>query len=58
MMGLFLRMSRWARNPPSLKMALVILAVVLLALVPVVIQHVWGWPDWLRVNRMPRRPGF
>lgn len=58
MMGLLLRMSRWARNPPSLKMALVILVVVLLALVPVAVEHIWGWPDWLRVNRVPRRTGF
>ncbi len=56
-MGWFLRMSRWARNPPSPKMAMVILVVVLLSLSLVAVEHVWGWPDWLTVNRVPRRVG-
>lgn len=57
-MGWFLRMSRWARHPPSAKMALVIAAIVLVALSLVAVEHIWGWPDWLTVNRVRRGPGF
>ncbi|QYZ71269.1 hypothetical protein [Neotabrizicola shimadae] len=54
-MGWLLRMSQWARNPPSARMATVILVVVLLCLSLVAVEHIWGWPDWLTVNRVPRR---
>lgn len=57
-MGWLLRMSRWARKPPSLRQALVIAAIVLVGLGLAGIEWIWGWPDWLTVNRVPRRPGF
>jgi len=36
-------------------MATVILVIVLLCLSLVAVEHIWGWPDWLTVNRVPRR---
>lgn len=57
-MGWLLRMSRWARKPPSLRQARVIAAIVLVGLGLAGIEWIWGWPDWLTVNRVPRRPGF
>ena len=57
-MDWFLRMSQWARNPPSLRQALMIAAIVLVGLGLAGIEWIWGWPDWLTVNRVPRRPGF
>jgi len=50
-----MRASRWARNPPSMgrvKLVLLVLAAVALLYG---IEQIWGWPDWLTVNRAPRR---
>lgn len=52
MLGLqwFLRMSRWARNPPSWKRVVFVLSIIAACLVLAGFEFVWGWPDWLRVN--------
>lgn len=52
-----LRMVKWARRPPSARQVKVVLAVVALCLVLYAIERFIGWPDWARVNRMPRRWG-
>lgn len=57
MFGLF-RMVRWARRPPSRRQALLIAGVVLACLAIAIAERIWGWPDWLTVNRVPRGPGF
>lgn len=53
----FLRMSRWARYPPSPGWVALVLGVVALCLVLAGIEHLWGWPVWLAANRPLRVPG-
>ena len=49
-----MRASRWARNPPGPRMVKRVLAVILIGLVLVGLEH-WGlWPDWARLERPPR----
>jgi hypothetical protein len=48
----FLRMARWARNPPSEGRVKLVLGVVALCVALVVIEKFVGWPDWLTVNRI------
>jgi len=50
----FLRMSRWARNPPSAKRVKLVLLVLAICLVLFGIERVFGWPAWLTVNTSPR----
>lgn len=50
-----LRASRWARNPPAMGRVKLVLAVVALCAVLFVIERYVGWPDWLSVDRPPRR---
>jgi len=49
-----LRMSRWARNPPSAKRVVFVLAVVAFCLALFAIEKFIGWPDWLTPERLPR----
>lgn len=51
---LLLRLALWWRNPPSPGRAKLILAVLALCLLVVLLEHVFGLPDWMRVNG--RRP--
>jgi hypothetical protein len=44
-MGPFLRAALWARHPLSWRRVKFGL-----------IEHIWGWPDWLRVNGRMRLP--
>lgn len=48
--GFLIRMSRWARNPPSARKALIIAAVVGVALAAAVVEWTVGWPDALTVE--------
>lgn len=48
-------LSRLVRRPPSRGRALVMLVALGLALALVGIEHFWGWPDWLRTERVPLR---
>ncbi|MGI3167612.1 hypothetical protein ACRARG_00560 [Pseudooceanicola sp. C21-150M6] len=54
----FLRMSRWARNPPSAARVKLVLAVIALCLAIVGLEKLVGFPDWLTPNdlRGPARP--
>lgn len=47
----FVRMARWARHPPSALQVKILLGVLAVALTLVAIEHFWGWPDWLTVNK-------
>jgi len=49
-----LRLTRWARNPPSPHRAMVIFAIIALCLMLYGIESVFGWPDWLTPERLPR----
>ncbi len=48
----FIRMSRWARRPPSRRMVITVLTVLALAAVIVGVERTIGWPAW-----MERAPG-
>tara|TARA_R110002049_G_scaffold23545_10_gene83727 strand:+ start:117384 stop:117557 length:174 start_codon:yes stop_codon:yes gene_type:complete len=50
-----LRMSRWARNPPSLKRVLLVFGVIALALIIGGIEWMGWWPDWATAERIPRK---
>ncbi|WP_283178079.1 hypothetical protein [Gemmobacter sp. 24YEA27] len=47
-----LRAKRWAQNPPPMKRVLLVLGVIAACLAFAAFEWIWGWPDWLRVNRM------
>lgn len=49
-----LRMAKWARKPPSPGRVKLVLGVVGLCLLLVAIERFVGWPDWARVERLPR----
>ena len=48
----FLRMSKWARRPPSGKQVKFVLIIVAICFVLFGIEYVWGWPDWATPNRV------
>ena len=52
-----LRMSRWARNPPSPKMVKLVLGLLAVLICIWLIERYIGWPDWATAERM-RRPRF
>ncbi len=48
----FLRMKRWATNPPSWGQVKFVLAILAVCLALYAVERVWGWPDWLTPNRL------
>ncbi|MCJ7873801.1 hypothetical protein [Phaeobacter sp. J2-8] len=50
-----LRMSRWARNPPSARKVMLVFGVIAACLVLYAIEKWIGWPDALTAERLPRR---
>ena len=50
----FLRMSRWARNPPSEKRVLMVLAIIAICLAIYGIERLGLWPDWATAQRLRR----
>lgn len=55
----FLRMSKWARRPPSARRVKLVLAVIAISLAIYGLERVFGTPDWMRVNDLggPRHIG-
>lgn len=51
-----IRASRWARNPPSQKTVLTVLAVIAMCLAIVGFEKLGLWPDWATAQRVPRLP--
>jgi hypothetical protein len=51
----FLRMARWARNPPSARMVKLVAAILLIMLVVAGIERFIGWPDSLTLDPRPPR---
>jgi len=49
-----LRMSRWARNPPSQSRVLLVAAAVAICLALYAFEHFFGWPDWATTNKLRR----
>jgi len=50
-----LRMSKWARNPPSAKRVKLVIGIVVICLILFAIERWIGVPEWLQMERM-RRP--
>ena len=49
-----LRMSRWARNPPSAKRVMLVLGVIIACLLIYGLEQMGWWPDWATATRMRR----
>ncbi len=49
------RMSRWARNPPSMGRVKLVFGVILVAALIWGIDWLGYWPDWARAERIPRK---
>jgi hypothetical protein len=49
-----LRMKRWVQHPPSMGRVMLVAGVVVICLVIAGAETVWGWPDWLTVNKVRR----
>lgn len=47
-----LRMSLWARNPPSAARVKFVFGIVAICLVLFGIEKLFGWPDWMTPNRL------
>ena len=50
-----LRMSKWARHPPSAKRVKLVIGIVVICLILFAIERWIGVPEWLQMERM-RRP--
>lgn len=50
-LGWLVRMRGWVQNPPSWGRVKLVVAVVALCLVLVIIERVFGWPDWLTLPK-------
>lgn len=46
----FLRMAKWARNPPSWRRVVAWAAVIALCLGVVAFELIFGWPEALKLN--------
>ncbi|WP_298932238.1 hypothetical protein [uncultured Ruegeria sp.] len=42
----FLRMSQWARNPPSKRRVQLVFGIILLCLLIFGVEYMGWWPDW------------
>ena len=54
----FVRMSRWARNPPSARRVVFVLGVVGICLALFAVERFVGWPEALTLDRVHRAPVF
>ncbi|MCY0148926.1 hypothetical protein OEG84_14745 [Hoeflea sp. G2-23] len=53
---LMLRMAYWVRRPPSKSWLVAVGTAIAISAVIVIIEHTIGWPDWAKVDRLPRFP--
>ena len=51
-----MRMSKWARNPPSAKRVKLVFAVVAICVLLVAIEKLFGMPEWMQIERIRFRP--
>ena len=49
-----LRMSKWARKPPSEKRVKLVIGIVVICLILFAIERWFGVPDWMQME-LPRR---
>lgn len=47
-----IRMARWARNPPSESRVKLVLGAVAVCIAIVVLERVFGFPDWLAPQKL------
>ncbi len=52
--GWWLRMALWARNPPSARRVILVLGVIAVCAALWAIEAIWGWPEVLTPERVPR----
>jgi len=52
MLRILLRMSRWARNPPSPKRVRFVLVIIAICLLIYAIERTGWWPDWATAQRI------
>ena len=50
----FLRMAKWARNPPGEGRVRLVLGVIAICLALFAVERLVGWPEWLTPNDVPR----
>ncbi len=50
------RAKRWAQNPPSEYRVKLVFGVIAVCLLIAGFEWLFGWPDWLAVNRMTAKP--
>lgn len=53
-MRILLRLVQWLRHPPSRGFVRILVAVVVASLLILGLERLFGWPEWLTVNRGPR----
>lgn len=47
-----IRMSHWARRPPSAARVRLVVGVVALCLAVALLERAFGWPEWLTPQRL------
>lgn len=50
------RAKRWAQNPPSWGRVKLVFGVIAICLVIAGYEYLFGWPEWLTVNRLSAKP--
>lgn len=51
-----MRMSMWARRPPSERRVKLVFLAIAIVLVIGGIEYLGWWPDWAKTDRIPRQP--
>ncbi|MGR3662012.1 MAG: hypothetical protein ACU0CA_12635 [Paracoccaceae bacterium] len=49
-----LRMTKWARKPPSIQRVKMVAAIIVACLLLFGFERLFGWPEWLTVDGTPR----
>jgi hypothetical protein len=52
---ILLRLAQWYRNPPSRRYLWIAGVAIAASVAIVLLERVFGWPDWLRTERVPIR---
>jgi hypothetical protein len=50
----FMRMKRWAQNPPSPRRVKFVFAIILVAAIIFGLEYAGYWPEWLTATRIGR----
>ncbi len=48
----FLRMSRWARHPPSRRRVILVLGVLAACLILFGLERLFGLPEWMQIENL------